>query len=99
MNEISEPTILELAHRDSLEKAPFTITHHDEASSWCDSSLLKALAKSFSTVLVTTLDGYIYEGEVLAVENGILVLSNSNLGNAWAEMELTLASITNIHYC
>ena len=81
------------------DKAPFTITHHGEALSWCDSSLLKALAKTFSTVLVTTLDGDIYEGEVLAVENGILVLSNSNLGNAWAEMELTLTSITNIHYC
>ena len=81
------------------DKAPFTITHHGEALSWCDSSLLKALAKTVSTVLVTTLDGDIYEGEVLAVENGILVLSNSNLGNAWAEMELTLTSITNIHYC
>lgn len=81
------------------DKAPFTITHHGEALSWCDSSLLKALAKAVSTVVVTTLDGDIYEGEVLAVENGILVLSNSNLGNAWAEMELTLTSITNIHYC
>ena len=82
-----------------MNTAPFTITHHDEASSWCDSSLLKALAKTFSTVLVTTLEGYIYEGEVLAVENGILALSNSNIGNAWAEMEITLTSITNIHYC
>lgn len=81
------------------DKAPFTITHHGEALSWCDSSLLKALAKTVSTVLVTTLDGDIYEGEVLAVENGILALSNSNIGNAWAEMEITLASITNIHYC
>jgi hypothetical protein len=81
------------------DKAPFTITHHGEALSWCDSSLLKALAKTFSTVLVTTLDGDIYEGEVLAVENGILALSNSNIGNAWAEMEITLTSITNIHYC
>jgi hypothetical protein len=49
--------------------------------------------------LVTTLDGDIYEGEVLAVENGILALSNSNIGNAWAEMEITLTNITNIHYC
>jgi predicted enzyme involved in methoxymalonyl-ACP biosynthesis len=81
------------------DKAPFTITHHGEALSWCDSSLLKALAKTVSTVLVTTLDGDIYEGEVLAVENGILALSNSNIGNAWAEMEITLTSITNIHYC
>ena len=81
------------------DKAPFTITHHGEALSWCDSSLLKALAKTVSTVLVTTLDGDIYEGEVLAIENGILALSNSNIGNAWAEMEITLTSITNIHYC
>ena len=81
------------------DKAPFTITHHGEALSWCDSSLLKALAKTVSTVVVTTLDGDIYEGEVLAVENGILALSNSNIGNAWAEMEITLTSITNIHYC
>ena len=81
------------------DKAPFTITHHGEALSWCDSSLLKALAKAVSTVVVTTLDGDIYEGEVLAVENGILALSNSNIGNAWAEMEITLTSITNIHYC
>ena len=81
------------------DKAPFTITHHGEALSWCDSSLLKALAKAVSTVVVTTLDGDIYEGEVLAVENGILALSNSNIGNAWAEMEITLTSITNLHYC
>ena len=81
------------------DKAPFTITHHGEALSWCDSSLLKALAKAVSTVVVTTLDGDIYEGEVLAVENGILALSNSNICNAWAEMEITLTSITNIHYC
>lgn len=81
------------------DRAPFTITHHGEALSWCDSSLLKALAKTVSTVLVTTLDGDIYEGEVLAVENGILALSNSNIGNAWAEMEITLTNITNIHYC
>lgn len=99
MNEISEPTIVELAHRDSLEKAPFTITHHDEASSWCDSSLLKALAETFSTVLVTTLDGYIYEGEVVAVEYGTITLSNSNVGNAWAEMTIDLGVVTNIHYC
>ena len=43
------------------DKAPFTITHHGEALSWCDSSLLKALAKAVSTVVVTTLDGDIYE--------------------------------------
>jgi hypothetical protein len=81
------------------DKAPFTITHHDEASSWCDSSLLKALAETVSTVLVTTKDGYIFDGEVISVNDGTITLSNSVLGNSWAEMTLTLASITNIHYC
>ena len=81
------------------DKAPFTITHHDEASSWCDSSLLKALAKTVSTVLVTTKDGYIFDGEVISVNDGTITLSNSVIGNSWAEMTLTLTSITNSHYC
>ena len=81
------------------DKAPFTITHHDEASSWCDSSLLKALAKTFSTVLVTTKDGYIFDGEVTSLDEGTIALSNSVVGNSWTEMTLALTSITNIHYC
>jgi hypothetical protein len=97
VNEISEPTIVELAHRDSLEKAPFTISFHDEWSSWHESPVLKALVNQ--TVLVTTKEGYIFDGEVVAVENEVIKLTNSTVGNAWTDMTLTLMSITDIYYC
>jgi len=97
MNWTSEPTIVELAHRNSLEKAPFTISFHDEWSSWHESPVLKALVNQ--TVLVTTKEGYIFDGEVVAVENEAIKLTNSTVGNAWTDMTLTLMSITDIYYC
>lgn len=80
-----------------MNTAPFTITHHDEDLSWDDSSVLKGLVNA--TVVVTTREGYIFDGEIIAVENGTIKMTNDVVGNAWTEMTLTLTSITNIHYC
>jgi hypothetical protein len=80
-----------------MNTAPFTITHHDEGSSWDDSPVLKGLVNA--TVVVTTREGYIFDGEVTAVGNGTITMTNSTVGNAWTDMTLTLTSITNIHYC
>jgi hypothetical protein len=78
--------------------APFTITHHDEASSWHDSPVLLALVGL--TVVVTTKEGYIFDGEVESVnDDGTIVLANLNLGNSWKEMTIDIGQITNIHYC
>ena len=78
-------------------KAPFAITFHDEGLSWHESPVLKALVNA--TVVITTREGYIFDGEVVAVENEVIKLTNSTVGNAWTDMTLTLMSITNIHYC
>jgi hypothetical protein len=59
--------------------------------------VLKALVNQ--TVLVTTKEGYIFDGEVVAVENEVIKLTNSTVGNAWTDMTLTLMSITDIYYC
>ena len=48
-----------------MNTAPFTITHHDEDLSWDDSYLLKGLVNA--TVVVTTREGYIFDGEIIAV--------------------------------
>ena len=87
----------EMSHRGNLDKAPFTITFHDEDSSWHDSSVLKALVNQ--TVLVRTKEGDIFDGEVTSLDEGTIALSNSVVGNSWTEMTLALTSITNIHYC
>ena len=80
-----------------MNTAPFTITHHDEGLSWDDSSVLKGLVNA--SVVVTTREGYIFDGEIIAVEDGTIKMTNDVVGNAWTEMTLTLTSITNIHYC
>jgi hypothetical protein len=95
MNWTSE--MAEMSHRGNLHKAPFTITLHDEWTAWHESAVLKALVNQ--TVLVTTKEGYIFDGEVVAVENEVIKLTNSTVGNAWTDMTLTLMSITDIYYC
>ena len=80
-----------------MNTAPFTIPHHDEGLSWDDSSVLKGLVNA--TVVVTTREGYIFDGEIIAVEDGTIKMTNDVVGNAWTEMTLTLTSIANIHYC
>lgn len=78
--------------------APFTITHHDEASSWQESPVLLSLVRM--TVVITTIDGNIFDGEVASLnENGTITLTNSTVGNPWTEVTLDLARITKIHYC
>ena len=78
-------------------KAPFAITFHDEGSSWHESPVLKGLVNA--TVIVTTKEGYIFDGEIIAVKNGTIKMTNDVVGNAWTEMTLALTSITDIYYC
>lgn len=80
------------------DKAPFIITHHDDASSWQDSPLLNSLVQM--RVVVTDRDGSIYEGFVSAVNHDgtITVVSDSN-ESAWISVTLRTTYITSIHYC
>lgn len=81
----------------TTELAPFTITFHDEYSSWHESPVLKALVSM--TVVITTKEGYIFDAVVRSLNNdGTLTVENHNVGS-WTEMTLTLSEITNIHYC
>ena len=78
--------------------APFIVTHHDEASSWHDSPVLRSLV--YMTVAITTADGSVFDGEIRSInEDGTITLTNSTVGNPWTEVTIDLARITKIHYC
>jgi len=82
------------AHPDT---APFVITHHSDGGEWHDSPVLRSLITF--TVVVSTEDGSIYEGEFASVnEDGTVTLTNASGLNAWATVSLRLNHIATIHY-
>jgi hypothetical protein len=82
------------------ETAPFVITHHNEASSWYDSPVLKSLIGM--TVAITTRDGIVFDGvleSINADENSYFSIANLNADDSWGVVTLNPAHISKIHYC
>lgn len=78
--------------------APFIVTHHDEASSWQESPVLRSLVRM--TVIITAVDGNIFDGEIRSInEDGTITLTNSTVGNPWKEITIDLTRVAKIHYC
>lgn len=79
------------------DTAPFIITHHSDGGEWHDSPVLRSLITF--TVVVSTKDGSIYDGEVASVnEDGTVTLTNASELNPWTTLSLRLDHIATIHY-
>ena len=79
------------------DTAPFIITHHSDGGEWHDSPVLRSLITF--TVVVSTRDGSIYEGEFSSLnEDGTITLINASELNPWTTVSLRLTHINTIHY-
>lgn len=77
----------------SSDRAPFTISHHDEIGSWFESPVLRALI-GYDIVLVTN-DGEYLTGEVQGLgESGTITVRTIEDG----DMTINLREVTDIFY-
>lgn len=80
-----------------MNTAPFTISFHDEASSWHDSPVLLALVGT--TVVITTNDNHKFAGIIESLNEESITINNDVLGQSWEQAIVSLHDITNIYYC
>jgi len=80
-----------------MKTAPFTISFHDEASSWHESPVLLALVGT--TVVITTNHEHQMAGIVESVNEDSITINNDVLGQSWEQAIIYFDDITDIYYC
>jgi len=80
-----------------MNTAPFTISFHDEASSWNESPVLLALVGT--TVVITTNDNKKFAGIIESINEANIIINNDVLGQSWEQAIVSLHDITDIYYC
>ena len=80
-----------------MNTAPFTISFHDEASSWHDSPVLLALVGT--TVVITTNHNHKFAGIIESVNEDSITINNDVLGQSWEQAIIYFNDITDIYYC
>jgi len=78
-----------------MNTAPFTISFHDEASSWHDSPVLLALVGT--TVVITTNDNKKFAGIIESINEASITINNED--QAWEQAIIYFDDITDIYYC
>jgi small nuclear ribonucleoprotein (snRNP)-like protein len=78
-----------------MNTAPFTISFHDEASSWHDSPVLLALVGT--TVVITTNDNKKFAGIIESINEANIIINNED--QAWEQAIIYFSDITDIYYC
>ena len=78
-----------------MNTAPFTISFHDEASSWHDSPVLLALVGT--TVVITTNNNKKFAGIIESINEASITINNED--QAWEQAIIYFDDITDIYYC
>lgn len=77
--------------------APFMISHHDEASSWCDSPVLRGLIGQ--TIILLDHDGMEFCGEVREIKEDGLFMTCALVNSGWDSVFVSWFNIKHIYYC